>query len=304
MQTAIKILKKIVLFAINLLVLLISVFIPNTDQIIVVGGWFGKRFADNSKYFYLYVNANRSVLNVKKIIWITRSIEIEKELKSLGYEVYRAWSLKSIWFHLRAKVHVIDQSPIDINPFFSVRSKRINLWHGFPLKKIGFFMGNSAFSKKPKFIKWASNISTRGFWGSHYILATSGFAAEVLGKAFGAKNDKILISGYPRNYNAIVKNPIILMPQNEKKYFNKIKKNKQMGYEIIGYFPTFRDKKETLVFGTDNNDELMNFLDFCQETKIKVVCKFHFAGKNDSAEAITNHEAFINLPPDADVYSF
>jgi CDP-glycerol glycerophosphotransferase (TagB/SpsB family) len=304
MQLVFRILKRLVLFTINLVVLFISIIIPKTNEIIIVGGWFGKRFADNSKYFYIYLNENRNVSKFKKIIWITRSIEVEKELKSLGYEVYRAWSIKSVWYHLRAKVHVIDQSPIDINPFFSVRSKRINLWHGFPLKNIGSFMKSSSFYKKTLFIKRLRAVSTRGFWGDYYILATSDFAAEVLGKAFSVEGHKILISGYPRNYNAIAENSIIVIPQNEKKYYDEIEKYKQMGYEIIGYFPTFRDKKGTLVFGTDNYKKLTDFLDFCQELRIKIVSKFHFAGKNDNAGAITSHEAFINLPPDADVYTF
>jgi len=292
------------LFVINLAVLIISLLIPKSKKIAVVGGWFGERFADNSKHFYLYLNDNLNDLGFDKVVWITRSIEIKEELSRKGYLVYSTWSLPSIWYHFRAKYHLIDQAPTDINSIFSVRSKRINLWHGFPLKKIGNYMNLKPFRPESKSLKLANKFTTRGFWADHFILATSEFSAEILGEAFGVDEKKIIISGYPRNYESISDRPIKYVPQNEKSSYEEIEKYKDEGYKIIGYFPTFRDKRETLIFGTENIEEINQFLDYCESIKIKFVGKFHFAGKNDKFGIIKDHKAFINLSSEADVYTF
>jgi len=319
--STIKIFKRLFYLISNILILLISFIVPKTDKIIIVGGWFGKRFADNSKHFFLYVNENKKQLAVHKIVWITRSDTIKVELRSRGYDAYKAWSVQSIWYHLRAKNHIIDQSIIDINPFFSVRSKRINLWHGFPLKRIGTFTKDTHRKRtlrSNQLTEWLSKISIRGFWGDHYVLATSEFSAKILGDAFNVTSNRIIISCYPRNYEPIVSKPIKYVPKNEKNYLNLIERAKEQGNAIIGYFPTFRDKKETLIFGTKDRNELGELLDYFKKSNIKVVCKFHFAGKDDKFGDIYNHvagkddkfgdiynhEAFLNLPSDADVYTF
>lgn len=300
----IKIIKKFILFLVNLAVLTISFIIPKSNKIIVLGGWFGKRFADNSKHLYLYLYNNSNELGFDKVIWITRTKEIKNELISKGYIAYLAWSLPSIWYHLRARYHLIDQGLTDINAFFSVRTIRLNLWHGFPLKKIGSYMGLKQFDKKTNFQRILYKLTSRGFWADHFILATSEFSAEILGKAFGLDEKKIIISGYPRNYNSIFESPLKFVSNNEESSYEEISDFKRGGYKIIGYFPTFRDKKETLVFGTESILEINQFLDFCESVKIKIVGKFHFAGKNDKFGVIENHKAFINLSSEADVYTF
>lgn len=302
-----KIFKKIILFTVNVLVLIISLIIPKSDKIIVIGGWFGKRFADNSKHFFLYVNENRINLGIDKIVWITRKHSIKEELRNKGFDAYMAWSFYSIWYHLRAKIHLIDQSPLDINSFFSVRSVRINLWHGFPLKKIGVFVNSFNERKNLKnisFVKHLKMLFTRGYWGKMYILTTSKFSAEILGEAFDVSKEKIIISGYPRNYETIISNPIKYVCEKERQYLNIVEKAKEEGNTIIGYFPTFRDKKETLIFGTKDCNELGELLNYFKSSNIKVICKSHFAGKDDKFGDMHNHEAFINLPSDSDVYTF
>ena len=113
------------------LILLVSFFIPKSDSYNIIGGWFGQRFADNSKYLFLNIFNNLSESGFKKVIWISRNKSIVKELSEAGFEAYSAWDIRSIWSHFRSKYHVIDQSYKDINSIFSVRSKRIHLWHGF-----------------------------------------------------------------------------------------------------------------------------------------------------------------------------
>ena len=305
MQVVKKVLIKIATFLLNLLVMSISLIIPKTDQIVIVGGWFGKRFADNSKYFFLYANQQKEELKLKRIIWITRSDSIIEELKENGFEAYKAWSVYSIWFHLRAKVHLIDQSIYDINPFFSVRSKRIYLWHGFPLKKVGLFMGGES-TNGIKFgllvIKKLLKYCIPGFWGKRKLLATSEFSSDVLGKAFEIPVEDIIISAYPRNYEPFTSLPIKYYSKKEKEHKLLIQQVKNNGYKIIGYIPTFRDKKATKLFGTSSQDELRDFFSYLATKNIAVVGKFHFVAESNSN--LFKSDNFIVLPQDVDIYSF
>ncbi len=137
-----------------------------------------------------------------------------------------------------------------------------------------------------------------------YFLATSDFSAEVLGTAFDLEESKVIISGYPRNYEPLISNSLKFIPEHEKKQFERIEEFKNNGYAIIGYFPTFRDKHETLIFGSDDLKELESFFDFCEKLNIKVVSKFHFAGNTDNFDHIKSHKAFMNLSSESDVYTF
>lgn len=290
----------------NLIITFVSFFIPKSDDIIIVGGWFGDRFADNSKHLYLYAHKHKKELNLKKVVWITNNYEIKKELENENYKVYYKWSLYSIWYHFRAKHHFIDQSINDINPFFSVRSNRINLWHGFPLKKVGYLREtdrNKQNIENSKFLKRLHNLSTKGFWGDNYLLATSKFSANLLGKAFKVPKEKIIISGYPRNYGAFNES-IDFKLSSEREGIKKIKEAKRKKNYIFTYLPTFRDNMNTKIFGTSNPKELINFLDFLNSKNIVVVGKFHFANNDVNMNSVCNHNSFINLSSDLDVYSF
>jgi CDP-glycerol glycerophosphotransferase (TagB/SpsB family) len=299
--------KKLLLLIINFFILIISLFIPKTEKIVLVGGWYGKRFADNSKHFFLYANEHKKELGLEKVVWVTRSDAIKNELSSQGFDVYKTWSIPSVWYHFRAGIHLVDQAFSDINPWFSIRSKKINLWHGFPLKKIGAYADGSYKTnvlKPDNFTDKINNILTRGNWGKHYVLATSDFSAEILAEAFNRPVESMIVSGYPRNYEPLISNPVKYIPEHEREYLNTVKKAKEQGAKIIGYFPTFRDKRETLIFGTSDSNEIQGIMDYFAASNIKVIGKFHFAGKDDKFSELHSHEAFINLPSDADVYTF
>jgi CDP-glycerol glycerophosphotransferase len=299
--------KKIIILVINLIITGFSFFIPKSEKIIIVGGWFGQRFADNSKYLYLYADEYKEELSLEKVIFVTRDNKIKDELDHKGYEVYNIWSLPSIWYHLRAKYHFIDQSPNDINSFFSVRSIRINLWHGFPLKTIGKFQGGSYLVDKIDnniFLETMYNLSTKGFWSDRYLLTTSEFAAEIMGEAFRIPNKKRIISGYPRNYETVFNESINFEASFESDDLEKIRSAKKNNKCLFAYLPTFRDYMDTKIFGTKDIDELLSFLDFLESQNIIIIGKFHFANKDKDMMKISSHKAFINLSSDVDVYSF
>lgn len=49
-------------------------------RIVLVGAWMGTKFADNSRYLYQYLFANKKKLGLKKVIWITRNKDVNELL--------------------------------------------------------------------------------------------------------------------------------------------------------------------------------------------------------------------------------
>lgn len=299
--------RRINIVIVNLCIMIISLVIPKTEKIYIIGGWFGERFADNSKYLFLYLNENKKKYGIDKIIWITCKSSIKDELQRKGYESYMKWSIFSVWYHLRAKIHIVDQSEEDINPIFSVRATRINLWHGFPLKNIGTFSkkkSENELDKSRTIINKFKKISTKGFWNNKFMLVTSEFASIILGKAFDIPSEKVIISSYPRNYSTFINNPIEYVSDAEFQYLKLIKSAKKKGKKVIAYLPTFRDKNQTLFLGTSESNKLNDLMDYFERKNYMLVGKFHFAGKNNEIDTLEGRELFINLRPDFDVYSF
>ena len=61
-----------------------------------------------------------------------------RRFEKLGYEAYMFNSLKGIWMQLRAKYVVVCNGISDVNHTFMGRAVFLNLWHGVPLKKVGY----------------------------------------------------------------------------------------------------------------------------------------------------------------------
>ena len=113
----------------------LSFLVPRDKKIWLFGSTFGRRFADNPRYLYLYVSQHRDELGIRPI-WISHNEDVVKMLNAEGYEAYMYHSLKGIWFALRGKLYLYDNYSKDINFWQSGGALKINLWHGIPLKKI------------------------------------------------------------------------------------------------------------------------------------------------------------------------
>lgn len=289
--------KNIIKIIINRSIGFLSIFIKRDRKILVIGSWFGERFSDNSRYLFQYLNENKIKYGIKKIVWITDNKDIYKELKIKKYNVAMKKSMKSIFYHLKAEFHIIDQTPNDIFRLFSVNAVKINLWHGIPLKKIGKHINN--ISNKQKIIEI-------GNWQEQYILTCSKFGDKTIGYAFDIEKGKMIHGIYPRNHYLI--NETFELLEIEKEFKNIIEEKKQQGKKIIFYLPTFRDKIKLKFLGDDNFQKIEEFLKFLDENNYYLITKLHFAGtffvKREKDNINKVNEEFLNLNSDMDVYPF
>ena len=286
---------------INILIYFFSLPIPQTSQFIIVGGWFGQRFADNSKALYLYLFRNKTKLGLKKVIYITKNKTLLKELKEENLEVLYAYSLVSIWYHMRAKIHIVDEGGTDLNRFFSIKAKRINLWHGFPLKKIGYYCDSNLKNIHDAITENSSKKQYQiGLWHCSYYLAFSSTLARHLQYAFGCTDDKIINGPYPRQaYMNGTINKIFL--SNEKIAIGLLKEIRDDNKKVVFYLPTFRDEK------SNNNiclQTIFSLKPFLREKNLCLLTKLHFATDIENPLSNDTDGNVINLPKECDVYNF
>lgn len=302
-----------------------SFLFPRNKNIWLFGSTFGRRFADNPRYFYLYVsqmakklqennsnetNIEASMVNGKPIraIWISRNKEIIKFLNEKGYEAYYNHSLKGIWYCLRGKVYIFDNYSKDISFWLSGGAKKINLWHGVGNKCINYDNKHdkvrhpeNAWERFKYFPRRLSDEKP-----SHYILSTSPMMSEIFARAFQVPEDHVIEAGYPRNDILFEKENVqgisvqnLYLPY-EQEVINYIETYKQEGKTILGYLPTFRPS-ESKFFEVCN---LQAFNEFLNTNNMMLICKLHPKSACKAAFDALSFSNIYNVKADVDVNAF
>lgn len=207
--------------------------IIKNKKIWVFGAIRGEKYMDNAKYLFEYVSKHSDI----EAIWLSNNTELIKILKDKGYKAYKMYSQKGLSYAKKAKVAVITHRGNNENadlPFFAFNkdTKIVQLWHGIPLKKIGFDDKIFSFNVNEQSIKFKVKklikILFFPFLNVHQnydlVLALSHETQKIFSSAFRTNEENIKITGYPRN-DILFK-----------------KKKQQSSLKKIIYMPTFRDK--------------------------------------------------------------
>jgi CDP-glycerol glycerophosphotransferase (TagB/SpsB family) len=277
----------------------LSFLTPRDKKIWLFGSTFGNRFADNPKYFYLYLNQyNREDV---RCIWITKKKEIVDLLSTHKLEVYYYLSLRGIWFCLRGKVYIYDNYSKDISFWLSGGAKKINLWHGSGNKKTNY---DNKFDivRHPKnrwdlfktFLRRLSDEKPH-----HFTLATSPMMADIFTSAFHTDLAHIILEGYPRNDMLFPNNLINIYTEKEQKTFDFIKACKLAQKKIIIYMPTFRNS-EAMFFDVMN---LETFNKYLMQEKLIFCIKLHPKSKLKKEFHEINYSNIKNIDAAVDPYT-
>jgi len=90
-------------------------------------------FGDNPKYLFIQMQERHPEV---RVIWVSKSKDVLKDLSGRGCEAYYWLSLKGMYHVLTAKVIVSDHSVGNINQFLSGGAFFVNLWHGSSVKRV------------------------------------------------------------------------------------------------------------------------------------------------------------------------
>jgi len=245
--------KKLFLYLLNLPLYWIAKLVPKDENIWIFGAWFGEKYADNSKYLFEYVNKNHPEI---RAIWLTKNDNIIKELNNNDYEIYKSYSLKSILLGLKAKYSIFVHSNNVDNMLFlnNSKTKQIQLWHGTPLKKIGF--DDKLVKYTPSKIKYFLFPFLKV--QEDLMIAMSDQDKKNFNTSFKVK--QISITGYPRN-------DILLTNIKNKEY-------------IITYLPTFRDNiGDKIDLFSDYNFDIEKWNNVLSQNNIILNIKMHPVNK-------------------------
>jgi len=241
--------KKLFISILNLPLYLIANLTPKDENIWLFGAWFGEKYADNSKYLFEYVNKNYPEI---RAIWLTKNKDVYKLVQSKNYEVCYRYGIKAIYLGLKAKYSIFVQANDVDNMLFlnNDNTQQIQLWHGTPLKKIGF----DTFTNH----KQSNRIKSFLFPFLHdnfdLMIAMSKEDKKNFNTAF--KSNIIYITGYPRNDNL----------------FKKTKKDK---FHIL-YLPTFRGNVGSRIdLLTDNNFDYTKYQKWLSHNNSLLDFKMH-----------------------------
>lgn len=243
----------------------------------------------NTKYLFLKYANNPDGY---KFIYLCDNKNMTDKLKSKGFKnIYPRKSFKGIYYALRAKYWLYDDSKEGLyNHTLSGGATSINLWHGIPLKKIGFdITGN--YKNYNKFQKILHDILRPKH---SYLNVNSEYEQSCYETAFLSPKENIKILGSPRLDVLLhdFSHSDLFMEED----FAAIKKFKEQGKKLFFYTPTFRDTGKD-ISGWLKSVKLHNFL---KENNAILVCKLHFADKNSLDFELPKE--FYKMNSDSDIY--
>ena len=203
--------------------------IPPSSSIVLIGTNNGQ-FKESSKYLFLYMYQSTGL----RPVWIG-SKSVCSQLKSQGYKASPFWSIKTIYYVLRASFAFYTHSSIGVSPI-GLRPDciQVNLWHGTPIKLIGH--------DRPG----AKDLTKRGFkyevaWGvPDYLVVSSPHLISRMSQAMGIHPSRVLPVGSPKNdilHNAKLNSSYSFSVKANILKTYKIPCNKQ----LVIYAPTHRD---------------------------------------------------------------
>lgn len=274
----------------------LSFLLPRNKKIWLFGSTFGRRFADNPRYAYLYMSQFKT--EEIRPIWISHNKDVIKLLRKHQLEAYYYHSLIGMWFCLRGGVYIYDNYSKDISFWLSGGAIKINLWHGTATKKINkdnkFDYYRNPRTKWEAFKTAPRRISDEK--PEDYILATSKQMAPLLAGAFGISLDHALIVGHPRN-DILLRTDISDVYTNLEEETRKILvKYQERGVKILFYVPTFRDT-ETLFF---KFMDLESFNHYLVEKNYVLCTKLHIKSKLKELFGRTIYSNIINIDANVD----
>ena len=175
---------------------LLSFLVPRRKNLWAFGGP-DDMFADNTKYFYLWVSANRPDIQA---VWLTSREAVYRELVTRGYRAAYRWSINGILTAIRAKFHIFHHYADDVHFPFSGGSFHVNLWHGVGIKNIQYAtkVGRTAKTFAGKWNPLIRLPHWASFRAPDVFLATSPMMAQHFARCFRIPVGNCPQIGYPR----------------------------------------------------------------------------------------------------------
>ena len=167
---------------------MISFFVPINKKLVLFNGSTLENYNENARYLYEYLNIHEYD---GYLFWVTTNNGIFKYLKKRNLPVIKKYTMKSIWFHMRAGITIsCGITPMNLLNFVSKNAIKISLNHGCgPRSTSG--IDESVFKNVNQLLERIHKFD--------YFNFTSEFTCNEIGqKQFKLPKDKIIKYGFPR----------------------------------------------------------------------------------------------------------
>lgn len=254
---------------------LLSLIIPKNKKLIVLGSSLGQHFADNPKYLFLYLEKHSPAF---EYYWITKNKNLYLKMKSERFLYLYSW--KGLWILLRAKYLVLSHQVNDIFPPLHGGKKIIQLWHGTPLKKIGYDSDDTFNSKTKVILKrvFYTIFPHLYYMKADYVIVAADNQKRIFKSAFRIPEERIVVLGQPRNDILFQKDEISSAHTDKMDFLQTLSSYDK----VISWLPTHRHGSNknilNLLFDYDFNSEKVNQL--LKENNSILIIKPHFIEMN------------------------
>ena len=235
----------------------LAFIVPRSRNIWVFGGNRGLRFADNSRYMFIYASRNTD----KKCIWLSQDKNIVMQIREMGYTAYLPNELLGLYYGFRAKWHIFDISIGDTGGYNNSKGAYLlDLWHGMPIKNLANMFNPTG------------NINMKYF----FSFANKEFQYTIL-NAFDVAKENMVVSNLPRNI-------VFSIDENEKKSYElkaekvileNLRMLKKEGAKVLGYFPTWRDHGAENFMNIESMEELKKLNQLLVDNNAYILTKRH-----------------------------
>jgi CDP-glycerol glycerophosphotransferase (TagB/SpsB family) len=258
----------------------LTCFFKRDPDLTVVIGRQGRVFADNSKYFF--IAATQFGKPNHRVVFLTNNDFIHTDIIEAGGQSVLHPSWRSLQLVLACGNLVADMADwFDYGVYqLSLGARRVQIWHGAPLKLIELDLYHERLANMPTgpklLLKLQKTMLGRFPIYDEVIATSQGFIDSAFSRCFSAHH--FIASGYPRNDvllgwpepDSVATRLLGVNVDNHAK--DAVCKACSQGIRIVLYVPTFRKGMDD-PFAEDI--ELTRLSDFASRHNCLVVLKLH-----------------------------
>ncbi|NHN42711.1 hypothetical protein G9C85_13880 [Halorubellus sp. JP-L1] len=245
----------------------------------------GSAFVDNAKYLYLHAVEHHPEV---RAVWLTRDRDVVTDLRDAGYDAHHVHSPRGVLVALRAGVVVLTEDFRDVNVAAVGGARIVQLWHGIPIKRIGW---DAELPDFPLAIRLCLGHLQRQV--SQFVLTASDLA-DVFASGLRIDRDAHALAGYPRT-DALRRSIPGEMVGVDGRVTTRLDRAAEDG-ALLFYLPTYRGTDGQ---GFDHHLDLDALEAFLAERDATLAVKPH---PKESVDLDATGSRIVEIPPDNDVY--
>lgn len=174
----------------------VACLLPRDRNLWLFSAWNGRRYLDNPKYIFRHVLEHTTEI---KAVWICKDRRLCAELRREGLPVAYCYGFRGVVCQLRAGLVVYTHSASweFASTLLGHRVKRVQTWHGIPIKKIGYDDSRGGDARRRAALQ---RLVFRYDDDRHdLVIAASEEERKRYKSAFNVRDEDIRITGSPRN---------------------------------------------------------------------------------------------------------